>query len=136
MSSNTVLRTTAAQRRPSISSMKSSRPLISHIFQQMQRLIERQADDAGIGTAHIRYHSDSLSLDCIAPGLAAPLVGMQVKIDFRRGQAFELYDGGDEFRALLAIGCDQRHGAKNPVAATGKKLQAIERLFLRLRLGE
>src|SRR6218665_3467405 len=77
----TPLRTTAACRRPSISSMTRSIPLISRAFQHLYGFRKRQAHDGLVRTADKRNKFCGNALDGLAASLALPFVAIDIVRD-------------------------------------------------------
>src|SRR6202451_1606550 len=63
--------------------------------EQRHGLVERQADDIGIGADDLHQKSSGDALRRIAAGLAAPFAGSQIGFDVLVGETLEAHAGLD-----------------------------------------
>ena len=71
--------------------------------EERHRLVERQADDVGVGADQPDDEAAGEALDGIAARLAAPFAGGEVAVDVLARQALEADPGLDQALADLAL---------------------------------
>src|SRR6187402_1886214 len=73
--------------------------------EQRRGLVERQADDVGVGPHHLHHEGAGDALHGIAAGFAAPFAGADIGLDVVLREAFETDPGPDQ---ALAEGLARR----------------------------
>src|ERR1700733_11083450 len=84
---------------------------------QRHGLVERQADDVGIGAYDLHQKSSGDALCRIAAGLAAPFSGGKIGFDVLVGKALETYPRLDVALPKRLLGRHQTHRGMDAVVA-------------------
>src|SRR5690606_903951 len=97
---------------------------ISVAGEKVHHLVERQADDVGIGAVDLDDEGAGKALDGVAAGLAAPLAGSEIGLDVLARQALETHARLDEAAADVALAVGGREPREDAVRTAGKLAQA------------
>src|ERR1700685_4177998 len=93
--------------------------------EQRHGLVERQADDVGIGADDLDQESSGDALRSIAPRLAAPFARGEIGLDVLVGEALETHPRFDVALPERLLRRDQAHGRVDAVIASGEQPQAL-----------
>src|SRR5919112_1943362 len=88
------------------------------------RLVERQADDVGIGADQLDHEGAGEPLDGIAARLATPLARGEIAFELVPGEALEADAGFHQALADGVLRRDETDGGVDPVGTARKQSQA------------
>src|SRR6202023_3129853 len=89
--------------------------------EQRHGLVERQADDVGIGTDDLHQKSSGDALRRVAAGLAAPFPGSKIGFDVLVREALEAHPRFDVTLPERLLRRDQAHRGVDAVIAAGEQ---------------
>ena len=99
-------------------------------------LIERQADDIGVGADHLDHERAGDALHGIAAGLAAPFAGADIGLDVVLAQALEAHAGLDQALAKRLLRRHQADRGVDAVVAARQQPQALRGLVDQIGFGQ
>src|SRR5437016_5795417 len=106
------------------SGMRLVRPVRNARFrEQLRRLEERQAHDAGVTPGEVFEEHRAAPLDRVAPGLVAPLAGAPVGQAFRAGEGAEAHHTLAEAHARRAVCAGERPRGQHPMGPARESLE-------------
>ena len=88
-------------------------------------LVERQADDGGVGADEFDHEGAGEPLDRVAARLAAPFAGGEVALDLPRRQPLEAHAGLDQPLATLSLGREEADGGVDAVRRPDSNLRHL-----------
>src|SRR4051812_6101250 len=92
--------------------------------QEAERLVERQADHAGIGSDDAEREAARETLDRVGASLAVPLAGLQIGGDLGLGQSLEPSPRFDQTLAPLSGRGEQANRRMYPMGSAREQRQA------------